>query len=693
MAVTSNTSLRVTELDFDSIKNNLKNYLRSQSEFQDFDFEGSGMSVLLDVLAYNTHYMGYYLNMVGNEMFLDTAQIRASILSHAKAIGYIPHSKLGAQAVVNIQVTPSSAEDNTATVLTLDKYNRFIAQDISGVNYQFVATDSTSVDKSNGSFGFANVTIKQGEVVTNQYLMDAQNTKRHFIIPSANVDTTTIVVTVQESVSNTDIKTYSPYEDVVNLTSNTTAYFIEENENQQYVLYFGDDIIGKKPKVGNIITCTYLDINGTPANSISRFGLVDRIGGVYRDNVIISSVTSSYGGSEKETIEQVKFRAPYAYQTQNRAVTTSDYENIILRDFPILDSAVVWGGEDNDPIIYGKVFMSLKTKQNYALSNIEKDRISESLLRNRNVVTVTPEFVDPEYTYIKISGKVTYNPSLTSRNSTQLLTLVKAAIVDYNADELNKFTATFRKSKLQNYIESCEPSITGSDIHIDVQKRINLDTVNSKSYSIPFNMPLTKGSFKHKVTSFPPIYSYDNSGITRDTYFEEVVENLTGINSITVTNGGYNYTTVPTVTITGDGTGAVAVAKIANGKVYAIEILKHGSEYTEATVTISGGGGSNGTASVNLENNYGTIRSFHFIATGEKSPIKPSLGTINYATGAIMLSTIKTTGSVPNDFYDEDVLTISAPAGSEIISPLRSRILLIDSDDTKAVQIEMVAES
>lgn len=693
MAVTSNTALRVTELDFDSIKANLKDYLRSQTEFQDFDFEGSGMSVLLDILAYNTHYMGFYLNMVGNEMFLDTAQIRSSILSHAKSIGYIPHSKLGAQAEVNIVVTPSVAEDNTASSLTLDKYTRFIAQDIDGTNYLFLTTDSETVSKSNGTFAFANVMIKQGEVVTNQFLMDAQNTKRRFTLPSANIDTTTLVITVQESVSNTDTKTYEPYLNLLELNSNSTVYFLEENADKKYDIYFGDDVIGKKPKVGNIITCTYLDINGIPANNISKFGLVDSIGGEYRDNVSVFTTVSSYGGSEKESIEQVRFRAPYAYQTQNRAVTIFDYESIILRDFPTIDSAIVWGGEDNDPVIYGKVFMSLKTKENYALSNLQKERILNSLIKNRNIVTVMPEIVDPDYSYIIINGKVTYNPSLTSRNSNELITIVRAAISDYNDIELNKFNSTFRKSKLQNYIESADPSITGSDIMISMQKRVLLDTNNSRNYKVQFNTELQKGTFKHSISTFPTIGLTDNNAVPREMYFEEVLDAPTGINSIVLTNPGINYTSIPTVTITGDGTGALATARIANGKLYAIDVIKKGTNYTIATATITGGGGTLATAKVNLENDVGTIRSFYVNSVGEKIVVNESAGSVIYSTGLLTINAIKTTGSTENEFYGENILTITAPIESDLIFPVRNRILYIDPDDARSIQIEMIAET
>lgn len=692
MAVTSNTALRVTELDFDSIKANLKEYLRSQSEFQDFDFEGSGMSVLLDILAYNTHYMSYYMNMLGNEMFLDTAQIRSSVISHAKSLGYFPSSKKGALGKINIIVTPSNEEDTSATSLTLDKYSRFIAQDIDGMNYQFVTTESKTVNKSNGSFSFANVTISQGEVVTNQFLMEASNSKRSFNIPSANIDLTTLLVTVQESVANTDIKTYQPYSDITELTSNSTVYFIEEDIDQNYKLYFGDGVIGKSPKVGNIITCTYLDINGMPANNISKFGLVDRIGGEYRDNVTVTATTSSFGGAEKEPIESVRFRAPYAYTTQNRAVTINDYETLLKKDFPIIDSVAVWGGEDNDPVIYGKVFLSVKTRQNYALSNLEKERITDELIRNRNVVTVIPEFVDPQYAYIYVTGRVTYNPSLTSKTSGELQELVKAAIDDYNTTELNNFNATFRKSKLQSYIENADPSITGSDIQIRVQRRVYINSDSAIGYNIPFNMPLKKGTYNNKLTSFPELLINDSSGVERNVLFEEVLNAPTGINSISIKNGGYNYTSAPTVTISGDGSGATALAKVANGRVFGIDILTKGADYTTATVTISGGGGTGATAEVKFENDYGTIRSFYYSQTGEKIILNSNIGTITYPTGLLTLNTFKTAGTVENDFYADGILSVSVPAGQEIITPLRNRIIIIDLNDAKSVQIEMVVE-
>lgn len=688
---TANTALRVTELDFDSIKNNLKNYLRSQSEFQDYDFEGSGMSVLLDVLAYNTHYMGYYLNMAANEMFLDTAQLRASVLSHAKMIGYTPKSAEGATTKVNIVVTPSTVEDTSTNTLTLERYTRLLGEDINGDNFNFVTLYSNTVGKSANSFTFSNVVVKQGDVSSYQFLMDPSNIKRSFVIPSANVDTTTITVTVQESSSNTDTVEYIIANDITEVTSNSTVYFLTENPDSTYTITFGDDSIGKKPKNGNIITTTLLNTVGARGNNISRFTVAQNIG-PYRNNVSVTAVEGTYGGSDKESVEQVRFRAPYFYTTQNRAVTAADYETLILKDYQNIDAVSVWGGEDNDPVVYGKIYLCLKTSNNYFLSNLDKENIKQSLIRNRNVVSIIPEIVDPDYIYIKLQGKVTYNPALTSLTEGQVKSLVLAAITDYNNVELNTFKSTFKKSKLQSYIENAEKSITGSDISVLLQKRQTIALNTTENYTIRYDAPIRKGDFNLKLSSFPQLTVNDITGISRSVFIEEVPQSFTGISFISVVNPGINYTSTPTVTITGDGIGATAKAFIVNRKVNRIEITNAGSEYTRATVSITGGGGSEATAIAKLENRLGTLRTYYFRPNGEKVIVNNNAGTIDYDTGLITLNSLFATSVVENDFYDTNILTINAPTGSEIISPLRNRILTIDFNDSSAIQIDMIAE-
>lgn len=686
-------SIRITELDFNEIKNNLKNFLRSQSEFQDYDFEGSGMSVLLDILAYNTHYMGYYLNMVGNEMFLDTAQLRNSVLSHAKHINYRPKSRNGAEAVVNILATPGDSEDDTPTQITLDKYTKILASDINGVNHQFVTINANTVPKVNGAFSFSNVHIKQGEVVTLQFAMSPTNTKRRFSIPSANVDTSTVTVIVQESATNTDTTIYSSIDDITLVTGNTAAYFLEEDSDRNYVLYFGDDVVGKKPKDGSIIVFTYLETAGAIANNITTFRPVDRIGSFYRNNVSITSVVGSYGGSERETIEQIRFRAPYHYTTQNRAVTQLDYETLILKDYPNIESVSVWGGQDNDPPVYGKVFISLRPKSNYFLTQAEKEEIKNELVQTRTVLTVIPEIIDPDFTYILVRGSVYFNQSLTSLSAEELKQNIRAAIFDYRDDDLLSFGSTFRKSKLQSYIENSDKSITGSDIKIFLQKRLEVDTTRIRNYTIKTNFPIKKGDFNNRISTFPQLNVNDSSNVTRQVFFEEVPESFTGVDSIDIVNPGINYTSAPTVTITGDGTGATAVATFGGGRIREINVTNKGSNYTRATVSITGGNGSQATAVAKLETKFGTLRTYYFKTNGEKVIVNSNAGTINYETGEINITSLNTSGTVNNNFYDTNELVFNLPIDSEVITPLRNRILEIDSNDALAVQVEPVAET
>jgi hypothetical protein len=690
--MTANTTLQITELDFDQIKTNLKNFLRSQSEFQDYDFEGSGMSVLLDILAYNTHYMGFYLNMVGNEMFLDTAQIRQSVISHAKLIGYTPESRHGAENKINILVTPSVTEDQNTTIITLSQYTRLLGSDIDGINYPFVVMDTNTAIKSGNTFSFSNVTIKQGDVVTRQFSMDPSNTSRRFDIPSANVDVNTLKVAVQEGVYDTRYTIYNRADNILDITGNTAAYFVEENENGNYSIYFGDDIIGLQPNNGSIIVCTYLDTVGSVANKINNYRFVDPVASLFTNNVIISAANSSYSGTEKESIDQIKWNAQYGYTAQNRAVTIDDYQYLVQKDFNNIDAVSVWGGEDNDPPVYGKVYLSLKTKQNYFLSNLEKENIKNTLISNRNVLTVIPEIIDPDYTYITIKGSVYYNPSLTSLSAEQIKQYVYAAITDYTNNELNGFTSTFRKSKLQNYIEQSEPSITASDLKVYLQKRVYLNSYTTSQYSINVNFPIKKGDYNNQIYTYPTIRVLDSSNNERTVLFEEVPSAFTGIDSISITNPGINYAVAPSITIVGDGQGATATASVAGGKIISITLTNKGSNYTKATVVIDGVG-SGAVAIANLESKRGILRMYYSLPTGEKIIVNPSVGTIDYLAGSIVIPSLYTTGSTQNSFYDTDVLTFNLPIDSDVITPLRNRILTIDGNDGRAIQIDIKAES
>jgi hypothetical protein len=687
----ANTTLTVTDLDFDSIKNNLKTFLRSQTRFQDFDFEGSGMNVLLDLLAYNTHYNAFYLNMIANEMFLDTSKLRQSTVSHAKLINYVPESSHGAETKLNIRVTPSVNEDQELSTLTLDKYTKVFGGSLDGVNYPFVVLDSHTVNKDGNSFLFSNVTIKQGEVVTRQFLMDPTNTKRRFEIPSESIDLNTVIVTIQESASNTFTSVYNLAEDLTEITRDSKVYFVEENEDGNYRIYFGDDVIGKKPTNGNIINVTYIDNSGSIANKINVFTVSTSVGS-FNDNVRVSSTSAAYSGSEKETIDQVKHRAPYFYSAQNRAITKYDYETLITKDYTNIDSVAVWGGEDNIPIIYGKVFLSLKTKENFFLTNLEKESIKNTLIENRNVLTVIPEIVDPSYTFILVRGSVYYDSTLTQYTAAQIRSFVVAAIEDYKTDFLGKFKSGFQKAEIQQYIQNSENSITGSDIKVILQKRIPITLSQSKSYTVDFGVPIKKGDFNSSISSYPSVTIVDTNFIERKVFFEEVPSINSGIEKIDILNGGVNYTTVPTVTIVGDGTGATGIAKLYGGRIASIEITNRGSNYTRATVSISGETGSGVQVNPVLQSRVGILRTYYLNASGEKVFVNNNAGTIDYDNGIVVLTSLLPVSVDSNSYYEPNVLTINTYVDKEIITSIRNKIIDIDVDNPLSYQIEIVSE-
>lgn len=694
MAVANtNSALRVSDLDFFSIRNNLKDFLRSQDTFVDYDFEGSGMAILLDVLAYNTYYNSYYLNMVANESFLDTAQLRQNILSLAKAVNYVPTSAKGAIAQIDVRVTPTPAENTIKTSLTLDKYTRLIGADIDGVNYSFVTINSNTASKSAGSFFFPNVQIKQGEVITQQFLMEPSNKTRRFQIPSSNVDTSTLIVTVQESASNTHTTEYKQAQDITEVTGESYVYFLEEDENLYYTIQFGDGYVGYRPKNGNIIQVTYLDTSGAVANNIARFSFAEPVGGLYRNKVVVTTQKLAAGGTDKESVDDIRFRAQQSYMAQNRAVTVNDYESIITKGYNNIDSVSIWGGEDNSPPVYGKVYMSLKTKDFYSLTDEEKEIIKNDLIKKSNVLTVTPEIVDPNYNFVLVAGSVTYNPNLTTKTSQELHSIVENAIKQYAQDELNTFKSTLRKSRLQYYIDTCDPAITASDIDIFLQKQIELELNQSRRYTANFNTEIYRSDNLHAFYSYPSISVYDAANVLRKVFFEDVPSDYSGVSSISIIRPGREYLEPPTVTIVGDGVGATAVATLQDDRIASIKVTNAGRNYTYAQIVISGGGGREAAASATLQENIGIIRTYYTLSNGDKVIVNSNAGTVNYATGTMSLVPLFPAAITTNSYYDTDVMTFNIVPKNDIIMPSRNRILALDPNNTQSIQIRMVAQA
>jgi phage baseplate assembly protein W len=416
--------LRVTELDFDTIKSNLKNFLKSQNEFTDYDFDGSGLSVLLDVLAYNTHYNAYYLNMIANESFLDTALLRNSVVSHAKKFGYVPRSASAARATINFTV---NSLNSTPGSLTLPRGYTFLSSLLDNKVYNFVTLEDTTVTKTGTSFVFSDLKIYEGFL--SEYSFNhsqSSNPKQIFTIPETNIDTSTLKVTVQQSTSNSESIVYTLATDVLDLNANSKVYFLQEGINDQYEIYFGDDVIGKKIPDGGVVNVTYLSTNGSLANRANNFVGTAPVSSFTTFSAI--PVAASAGGSEKETVDQIKFAAPLQFTAQNRAVTKNDYVKLIQQRYPQFDAVNVWGGEENDPPVYGKVFISAKPKLGFEVSDTEKEYFINEIVKPISVLTVTPEFVDVDYNYVKLTSTVYFDPTKTNLNTSTLTSKVQNAI-------------------------------------------------------------------------------------------------------------------------------------------------------------------------------------------------------------------------------------------------------------------------
>jgi hypothetical protein len=419
--------LRVTELDFDQIKQNLKTYLQAQSEFTDYDFEGSGLSILLDILAYNTHYNAYYLNMIANEAFLDTALLRDSVISHAKTLGYVPYSRKAPVATINFTANTNS---NTAATLTIPKGFRFLSSEIDGVSYGFVTLEEAIATKANNNFSFISLPIYEGQLVTYTYTYDqATNPKQIFSIPDEGVDTTTVTVSVQPTSTNTSVEVFTLASDASETVSTSPVFYLQEGKSKKYDIYFGNDVIGKSIADGSLVSISYLITNGTLANKANNFvatnTLVDSLNNSLT-NFIITPISEASGGAERESVDEIKFSAPLQFTTQNRLVTTKDYESYIKKNYPSIDSLSVWGGEDEIPKVYGKVFISLKPKDNYYISETEKQRILDEIIGPKSIISVSAEIRDPDYLLIMILKKLHLQSlNFLHKLETQLLVISK----------------------------------------------------------------------------------------------------------------------------------------------------------------------------------------------------------------------------------------------------------------------------
>ena len=673
----ANARLQISDLDFDQIKTNLKAYLKQQSQFQDYNFEGAGLNILLDILAYNTHYNSYYLNMVANEAFLDTALLRDSVVSHAKTLGYIPFSVTAPRAIVNVTVNSGTTTPET---LTIPKGFTFSSNLIDSLSYNFVVLEESTVTKSNTSFFFEDLEIYEGSLVSYVFnYTENSNPKSIFVLPDNNIDTTTISVSVSPNVGNTSTQVYNQVTDILDITSTSEAYFLQESKNGNYEIYFGDGVIGKALNDGAVVTVTYLVTNGVAANQTDGFIAAAPIG-AYSD-IVIDVIDVASGGATRETVDSIKYSAAAQYATQNRLVTTSDYESYIKSKYPSIDSLSVWGGEDETPKVFGKVYISLKPKTNYFISETEKQRIIDEIINPKAIVSVSAEIRDPEFLYLIVESLVQYDQKKTSLDEGTIKNNIRQAILDFRDTNLNKFAGTFVLSKLQDAVDSTNgEAIIGSETVVRVQRRFKPKLNESASYTIQYDVPIQRGTLIDKLTS-TQFTIFDIAGVVREAQFEEATQSFTGISSIQVINPGTGFTTTPTITITGDGSNATAEAVIVNGKIQSINITNRGTDYTRATISITGGNGFGAEAVVVIDGKVGTLRTVYFDSLAQRQIINSNAGTINYDTGEIIINDIRFL-SVNSD---DGLIRLTIEAEKGIIESKKRNILTIDETDPIAI--------
>jgi hypothetical protein len=684
----ANSNIQITDLDFNKIKTNLKTFLQSQDTLKDYNYEGSALSTLLDILAYNTQYNAYYLNMVANEMFLDSALLRSSVVSQAKLLNYTPKSSLAPYANINLNIYGV-----TDASVTLPKFTRFLSEAIDGVNYNFVTTDSYTVNTVSNTATFNNVTIKQGIPASLKFTVDAiTNPTYTFEIPETNVDTTTITVTVQQSGSNTTFDTYTLASNYLSLNGDSPVYFLQESLTGTYQIYFGDGVLGKKLVDGNVVNFSYIVTDGTASYGANSFVLMDTVAG-YSNNSV-TPVTSTTQGSAKESISSIKFQAPKSYAAQGRAVSKNDYITLIKQNnYGIaLDAVNVWGGEENTPPEYGKIFVSVKPTGGYTLTDNQKLVLVNDVIKPISVLTVVPEVISPDYVYLVFTSNALVDFKKTTLTSSQISDLITQGVKTFCNTNLNTFNSTFVIGDLITYIQGLNKAIVSVDFNLYLQKRLVPTFGSSQDYTIKFGNALRRSYGLEGVSITPSFSQYDSSGNFYSTvYLEESPDNTTNIDSIKLVSGGSGYTS-PIITISGDGSGATATATVVNGIITGITVTSGGAGYTQAVVVISDSTGNGAAATAVLRGNYGSLRSYYFL-NGVKNILAGAThtnnaGTIDYDNGIITLSNFAPTALNNND----GIMRFNAGASNRIVSSSYDKIITLDVNDPTAITVNVTAK-
>ena len=497
MAVKS-SQINVTDLDFDNISDNLKNYLKGQTIFKDYNFEGATLSILIDLLAYASHVGAVNTNIAASELFLDSAQIRKNVVSRAKDLGFVPSSEKASTATATMQLRNVKGADGLIPELTsmIMPRGTIFTTTYEGTNYEFVTAETYTPSIDNTTFTYTDIELVQGTFAQDQYVFDSQIANSKFVLSNSRVDKLRMTVTVNSGGTSS---TYSLSTDISNITTTSKVYYTQENEEGFIELYFGDGTLGAKLLDGDIITVDYIIVDDIHADGAARFQQTTAINGYSDSSVVVTQKAT--GGAEKESIESIKFKATKFYTSQNRLVTLNDYKAKVQEYYPNADAVAVWGGEDNNPPAYGKVFIALKPNNADYLSETEKKLVKDNL-NKLNMLTVRPEIVDADIIKILITTTFKYNPNLTSLTAGELATLVKSTINQFDTDELNGFDAIFRHSNLLKTIDAADSSILSNTTNIRLKKKLKgTVSTNAKGYTVSMGNPLYNPHSGHNAES------------------------------------------------------------------------------------------------------------------------------------------------------------------------------------------------
>lgn len=577
--ITSN-KLQITETDFDTIKASLKAFLQSQTEFSDFNFDGSGIQVILNILAYNTHFIAFYANMLANESFIDSAVVRDSIVSIAKHLNYTPTSVTSPTATIDIDFTGVSGSPPS---ITIDK-NTIFNTTIDGIAYKYINTSSVIVVEDGGNYIATAVPIREGTLLEFDITVDLSDGTQRFIIPNINVDLSTVLINIQNSATDSTIELWTKTDTVTNTTATDKVYWVQEVEDLKYELIFGNDVVGKSLKDANIIKIEYLVTNGIASNTANVFTAVGAVAGESAFTITTNSIAS--GGADIESNESIKFLAPKLFSTQGRAVTKNDYKNILLNNRSDIESITAWGGEEEIPPQFGKVFIAAKPFDQDIFSNFDKTVMS-TILTAQNVVSIQPQFVDPVFTYINIESEIFYNDLTLQVTLTDLQSQIDTVVRSYFTSNLNIFEQPFRYSVLTKSIDESNIAILNNDTAITIEQRFKPSLNLTQSFTLEFNnsiVPGTLTSSQYGIDAFSDVFMDDDlngniRSIRTVAGTKIILEELAG--TIDYTTGKIIISNIAFVSIPADGNIKVIVTP-TNNKLNALREQIFTSDTTDA---------------------------------------------------------------------------------------------------------------